>query len=291
MTLYCTVDEVRQWMRSNRTIADNILLSGIRQVSQRIDRTFYRRRAPFFAPVIETRDNYQLSGSRVNSIDGTFYFGDPLLSLTGVIVGTQTLVVGTTVQLFQGEYAPYDTLQLTDRCCNGWYRYVTCAGCVQLQFVTISGTWGYNVDPDNMWLDSLQTIQNVGGIDADDTSITVTDVDGANANGYTPCLSAGNLIQIDSEWMEVTATNTTSNTFTVKRAVNGSTAAAHNQSTAIYVYQVEEAIKRATYRQVGMEYAKIGGYDNQDVPDLSNVAFPADVLAEFKALLNLYANK
>lgn len=290
MTLYATLAEVKREMKSERTIADNQVLAGIRQVSRRIDRMFYKRPAPFFAPYIETRANYRLTASRVNSVDGTFIFDEPLLSLTGVVIGTNTLVVGTDVQAFASEYAPYDTLQLTDRCCNGWFRYASCSGCFGLQYVSISGTWGYNVDWSHAWLNTLQTITNVGGIDSDDTSFTVTDVDAANANGITPALSAGNMIQIDTEWMEVTATDTATNTATVKRAVNGSTAAVHAQGTAIYAYQLEEGVKRATVRQVALQYAKIGGYPNQDVPDLANVELPPDVVGEFYEVLSLYAN-
>lgn len=290
MTLYATLAETKSQMEAYNSTDDMKLLSYIRQVSNRIDRTFMpKRRAPVFAPYIETRSNFRLEGERVNSQDGTFYFGEPLLALTAVTVGTQTPVVGTDVQLYQGEVAPYRTLQLLDRCCNGWYRYVECTGCAAIPFVTIAGTWGYNVDWSNAWLNTLQTVTNGGGIDADDTSFTVTDVDAANANGITPAFSTGNLIQIDTEWLEVTATNTSTNTVTVKRGMNGSTAAAHAQGTAVYAFQVEEQIKRAVIRQAGFQYAKQSAYDSKNTGGAS-AEFTNDALAEFQSLLTLFAN-
>lgn len=290
ITPYATVAEVKANIRTATTAQDPAILAAVRQVSQRIDRMFYRRAAPFFAPYIETRNNYQLDGSRVNSSQGTFQFGNPLLALTGVTVGTQALVVGTNVNLWQSEFGVFDTLALTEPWCHTWYYYARCGSCQAPVYVTIAGTWGYNADYANAWLNTGQTITNAGGIDADDTTFTVTDVDAANTLGFTPAISAGNLLQIDSEWMQVTATNISTNTVTVLRGQNGSTAAAHNQGTAVYAYQVEESVKRATFRQVGLQLAKIGAYENTTIPDLTSVSFPPDVLAEFSTLLTLFAN-
>jgi hypothetical protein len=287
MTLYATLDETKAQMDAYNSTDDAKLLSLLRQVSSRIDAMFTRRRAPVFAPYIETRSNFRLEGSRVNSYDGTFYFGEPLLALTAITVGTQTPVVGTDVQLYQGETAPYMTLQLIDRCCNGWYRYVDCSGCAAIPFVTIAGTWGYHVDWANAWIDTLQDVP-LGGITDSATSFAVTNVAAANENGYAPCLSEGNLLQIESEWLEVVSIS--SNTLTVKRGVNGSTAAAHAAGVAIYTYAVDEAIKRATYRQAAFQYARIGAYDGTKNTGGASAEFAPDVLAEFGALLSLFAN-
>lgn len=289
MTNYCTLAECKAGMEGYNSTDDNKLLGYIRQVSNRIDREFMKRPAPVFAPYIETRNNFRLSGTRVNSYDGTFYFGEPLLALSAVTVGTQTPAVGTDVQLYQGEVAPWMTLQLTDRCCNSWYRYVECAGCASVPFVSIAGTWGYNVDWSNAWLDTTQTVTNVGGINASATSFTVTDVDGANANGISPAFSTGALIKIDSEYLEVTATDATTNTVTVKCGVNGSTAAAHALGAAVYAFQVEECIKRATIRQSGLIYAKMGAYDGKNTGGAS-AEFTDDTLFEYQKLLTLFAN-
>jgi len=291
MTLYCTLDECKQQMEAQDSTDDAKLITQIRQVSRRIDRMFMpNRRAPLFAPYIETRNQFQFAGSAIDSYAGTFYLGQPLLAVTGVGIGSEVLTVGTTVQLYQGDTSPYLSLQLLNRCCGGWYQYVRCAGCEALPFLSVTGTWGYNVDWTNAWINTLQTILNVGGINASATSITVTDPEAANDLGEAPCLSIGNLLQIESEWLEVTAVNTTTNVITVRRGVNGSTAAAHAQGTAIYTYAVDEQIKRATIRQAAFQYARFGVYDSAKTTGGANAEFAPDVLYEFNALLTLFAN-
>lgn len=291
MTCYATVAEAKSYMTAEATTDDALLLGIIRQISNRIDRQFYKRPAPLFAPVIETRNQYRLTPYRINSWEGTYRFGEPLLALSSVIAGTTTLTVGTDVELWQGDVSPYMTLALIrDDCCGSWYRYAECTGCnARNTFITIGGTWGYHTDYSNAWIDTLQDVP-VGGITNSATSFTVSDVDGTNSLGLTPAMSAGNLLQIDSEWLEVTATNTSTNTVTVRRGVNGSTAAAHSAGTVIYSYVVEPCIMRAVARQAGLQYAKNGAYDNQTVQDLTAVTFAADVLAEYSALLSLFAN-
>lgn len=288
MTCYATVAEARQQMAAESAVDDVTLLAFIRQVSNRIDRMFApQRNTPFFAPFIQTRNNYRLSGDRVNSREGTFLFGDPLMALSSVTVGTQALTVGSQVELWQSQFGVWNTLALVNPWCELWYRLSCCNQ--RPVYVTITGVWGYNVDYANAWIDSLQDIP-VAGITDSATSFIVSDVDAANALGLTPALSAGNLIQVDSEWMEVTATDTTTNAVTVQRGVNGSTAAAHSAGTAIYSFQVEPQIVRAVARQCGLQYAKVGAYDNVTIQDLTTVSFPADVLAEFSALLTLFTN-
>lgn len=288
-TLYATLAETKQFMSADSSIDDVELLALIRQVSNRIDRMFTKRAAPVFAPFIETRNNFRLSGDKVNSYEGTYYFGEPLLALSGVSVGSTALTPGTNVQVYQGELSPYLTLGLMDSCCGSWYRYVNCSGCARNPFVTIAGTWGYHTDYAHAWLDTLQVVP-AANLTISAISFVVSNVDAPNANGLTPALSAGNLIQIDTEWMEVVSTDIVTNVVAVRRGVNGSTAAAHTAGALIYAYQVEEAVKRATYRQAAGQYAKIGAYDESTVQDLSSVSFFADTLAEFSALLTIFAN-
>jgi hypothetical protein len=68
------------------------------------------------------------------------------------------------------------------------------------------------------------------------------------------------MIKIDSEYMAITDTDTTStpNTITVIRAIRGSTAATHAVSTAISVFIPEPAIKRATQLLAFFDWARRG---------------------------------
>lgn len=285
-TPYSTLAEVKAGMAANLTVDDAKTLAFIREVSNRIDRLFYKRRAPLFAPYKETRNTFRLTADRINSAAGTYYFGEPLLELTGVQVGTSTLTLATDVELWQGDGSPYYNLELVPTT-RTWYYYIECENCLRLPFVSITGTWGYHPDYENAWL-NVDTLQ--ANINASVTSLTVADVDGSNQYGYSPRISAGNLLQIDTEWLEVTATNTGTNAVTVIRGVNGSTAAAHSSSADVAVYQVDDVLRRAIVRQAGLQYAKIGAYEVKKAGDLATFEFPADTLSEFQALLSLFAN-
>lgn len=291
ITPYCTLAEAKADLVSDETIQDSTLMALIRQVSARIDNKFWSFAAPFFAPTIATR-NIEVDPTRIISWNRTLRLPFPMLSASSVVVNNTTLVVGTNVRLFPPlSMTPYFMLQLINSSFS-WYAVAAdCSGCggLQQQFVTLAGTWGWNRDPANMWL-AVDAITNVEGITASATSFTVVDVDAANAYGITPRISAGNLLQIDTEWLLVTATSDTTNTVTVLRGVNGSTAAAHLVSAVVSVYQVDDAIKRATLRQVDLQLARQGAYDARDVTGAGVIEFPRDTLLEFNGLLQAFAN-
>lgn len=103
--------------------------------------------------------------------------------------------------------------------------------------ISVTAAWGYHDDWGNAWINSLDEVEDAGGINASVTTITVTNVDGANIDTDSPRFSAGMLIKIESEWCEVTAaTNSTTDTLTVKRGARGSTAAIHAKDTPIYTF-------------------------------------------------------
>ncbi len=105
----------------------------------------------------------------------------------------------------------------------------------KVQAITVTGVWGWHNIYPLAWRPTGQTVQDAGGINASVTTITVTATGAADAWGQTPCLSAGQLIQIESEWMQVIATTAT--TVSVVRGVNGTTAATHASGTPISVYE------------------------------------------------------
>jgi len=100
----------------------------------------------------------------------------------------------------------------------------------------VTGLWGYHEQWSGAWEGSQDTVENnpllVGGL-----SITENDADGVNLMGQTPRFMVQQLLKIEDEYLYVTAKNTSLNTLTVIRGVNGTTAAAHAQNTAIYIYQ------------------------------------------------------
>ena len=99
--------------------------------------------------------------------------------------------------------------------------------------VEITGVFGYgdgwSATP---YTDSGDSVQDSGGINASATSITVSN--GAN-------FSAGQTIRIDSEQIYILAVS--DNALTVKRGVNGTTAASHDQGASIYIYEYPMPIR------------------------------------------------
>lgn len=285
MTLYATLDDAKSTMKagtSSNVTEDPIVLRNLRVVSRRIDRLFASRR-PYFAPWIETRE-YLIDAERINSAEQTFLFGDPLLALTAVTVGTDALVVNSTVKLWPPLTTPARQLRLISPGL-GWYGY--CDSNYDPLRVIITGTWGYHRDWTNAWLDV--TTLSAAIATAAVTTITLTDIDGTDVYGRQPWISAGSLLQIDSEWLEVIATNTTTNVATVRRGVNGSTAATHLISATVSVYQPEEDIRDVVARQAGFKYARRGAYETVTVADLGSIQFPPDLLGELRATLSGYA--
>lgn len=257
------------------------LLNNLRIVSRRVDKVFHSDR-PVFAPYIETR-KVALDGYHVNSAQGTFRFDGYLLELDGSLTINGTTVSG--VEAYpDSNMPPFSQLRLTGDCAS-WYSQV-CAGCAPLQ-VSIPGVWGIHSDYAHAWLVVDALAANIAN--ATVTTFTVADVDGADAYGNTPRISPGHLLRIGDEYLEVTATDTNTNTVTVIRGAHGSTATTHTQTDAVSVWRVEDPIRWAVARQAGLMYARFGAYTTVEVNGMSEIRYPADFLQEVYGVLNHYA--
>lgn len=292
-SLYATLADVRGELLAENTVDDGKVMRLIRQFSSRIDRLFKQRNASLFVPTIETR-TIDISPDSVNSYLGTLFLRtpqngiSPLLELLGVAINTNTLVVGTNVQVYPTPIAPYYQIQLMGAGCNTWYSYATCANQRGAPYAGVNGIWGYNANYAEAWL-AVDTL-TAAIIDTTTTTFMVSDVEGDNPLGEAPRISAGNVIQIDTEWMNVVATDATMNTVTVTRGVNGSTAATHLIDTPVSVWQTDESIRRAVTRQVSFLYSRQGAYDNMRIDGIGVVQYPPDMLQEVNDLLGLFYN-
>jgi hypothetical protein len=141
--------------------------------------------------------------------------------------------------------------------------------------ISIKAAWCCHDDWGNAWVDSLDEVEDAAGINASVTTITVTNVDGANVNTDSPRFSAGMLIKIESEWCEVAAaTNSTTDTLTVKRGSLGSTAATHAKDTKIYTFQPHKAVMGAIMAYVHWRYNQKNNradYGNEIPKDISDL--------------------
>lgn len=277
MSFYCTLADARAIINAVDTTADSLLLSLVQAASARID-LLMASATPYFQPYIEARE-YEIRYDNVDSGRGLFILpsGETLLSIDTISLATTTL---SNVAAYPSTRVPIKMIRRTDGC--GWYEN----GTDDPLTVVVTGVWGYHSAYARAW-SAVDTLA-AAIVSASATTLTVADVDGADEYGFTPRLSAGNLIKIDTELLEVTATNTSSNVVTVRRGANGTTAATHLIAAPVSVWRTEDGIRRVTARQAGMLYARRGAYEQQTITDVGVVTYPADLLAELRGVLQGY---
>lgn len=286
MTLYATLAQAKLQLQANATIgveqAERRLLDLIRVASRRVDSIMnpYAKRE-VFAPHIATR-TLRIVPTDVNSHDGTLRLTESLLALDSVTLGGSAL---TAVEAWPAGVTPIETLRLTEWCTN-WYDLPNYdAGVSGPLVVTITGTWGLHRDYANAWqaVDTLQAA--IATTTA--TTFTVASAAGNDTFGIAPRLSPGNLVRIDDEMMEVSSVAT--NTITVRRGVNGSTAATHGNGATVETFIVEEPVRYAVARQAGLMTSRYGAYTTVEVTGAgSEIRYPTDLLIELRAVLSEY---
>lgn len=266
------------------TVDTSWLMSNIPLVSARINNMTRMRFVPWKEQYL-----YDAFGPHIDDVYRKLDLGRPILHPTEVINALgQTLTLGTDYMV-KPQDSPGFQLQLINSG-YGWYGWSYGIGygwafwIAPLQYlnaIKVTGIWGYRqYYPDEGWTDSLVTLAE--NINTTQKTFTVSGVNGANAQGYIPALSVGNTLQIDDEWMQVTAINSTDNTLTVIRHFNGSDAAAHTTDTAIYTWSVQPEIVRAATRWLAYWYSRRGAFEavKTDLSAGRTMVYPEDAPAE-----------
>lgn len=285
--LYTTLAYAKRKLGADLTVDDNDLLETIRDVSGKFDSEMGVMR-PLFVPTLETREFIVESG-RINSFLRTFDIshhpnGGYLLDLDAAVVGSTTLTVGTHVNPFpSATVPPFKTLRLISSTYSNWYGF-NCTSELDLLTLSVTGKWGLHRDYANAWT-NVDTLA-AAIVSTSATSFTVANVDGVDVYGVTPRISAGNLVRIDDEYMDVISTDTGTNTVNVRRGVLGTTAATHLISAPVATFQVENAIRRVAARQAGLMLKRQGAYVTVEVQGMSEVRYPQDLLAEVRSVLH-----
>lgn len=113
--------------------------------------------------------------------------------------------------------------------------------------IQVDGIWGYHPNWPNAWADSGDSVQD-NPLSSSAAALTVSNADAPLTTGYGQRFAVGQLLRIEDEYLHVLAINTTTNVLTVTRGVNGTTAASHDQSTLIEVYQPPADIRQVCLR-------------------------------------------
>lgn len=287
-TYYCSLADARRELRADATVDDDRLLQLLAMVAARIDNEIGI--APWFEPYVEEHE-MEIEAWRVDSWRRTLSLDRPLLDFDSVTISghapTATIAAYPT-------RTPYKALRISD-CCYTWYN-VACPDCedVPPYVAEIVGTWGYRTRYDTAWWHA-DDITNAGGINAAATTMTVADADGIDKYGLIPRFSPGQLIAVTTagatEFMRVTAVNATTNTITMNRAENGTTAAAHNLGDDISIFYPEDDIRRGAARQAALLYARQGAFQVETIEGIGVITYPQDLLTELRNTLRGYMHE
>ena len=208
---YSTVNEVRATYRGTTATGQDTLFSElIRSTSRDIEAACGGRR--FYAR-IETR-RFDYTADRQLDLD------DDLLAVTTVTNGDATTVAATDYHLLPYYGPPYYAIRLNEASTVLWQ--LDSSGNSE-RVIQIAGQWGWHPAYADIWLDTGGTL-----------AAAITSTTATTTTCTTGTVRAGYLIKIDSEYLHVSAVTTgASDTLTIVRGVNGSTAASHLISAPI----------------------------------------------------------
>lgn len=117
------------------------------------------------------------------------------------------------------------------------------------QALSLDAVWGFHANYNRAWVaaDTLDAAIASAG----QSTLVVTDADGLDDRAFTR-FEVYDYIKVDDEFMLVTAITT--NTLTVTRGVNGTTAGTHTDESTVYTYRPHEDIRRAVTYLAGYLY-------------------------------------
>ena len=285
--LYATEDELKavapDAIRSTSTQYDSLFVSLAERLSRWIDNYTQRE----FYPYLETR---YFEGDAEDEL-----WIDDLVEITSVSISTDG---GTTYTALEDtDYIPmhgddynslksYTVLKVDiNGTLGSWPK--------GQKSVRVIGTWCFTDNRALFFEDTIDAVNHATGINVTDTTLKLNDVDGADKWGRTPRISSGQILRIEAEQMEVTATDTTTGvqTATVVRGVNGTTAAAHADTKQVDKFMPPEPLKQACIIQAIKQFKRgqVGFGYAEALPDLGRILHIKTIDPEALALLAPYA--
>lgn len=277
------LDELKGTQAYSNTVTTQQLMQYVRTVTGRI-RQYYQFEPQWIAKKITpTRMN-------TSSWKATLNLNDYLLEVSSITIGGTAYTFGTDIvaEPDNGQY-PILALRIADPVAgpvHSWYPVSSLPGNF-FNSVVITGLWGMRTQYASQGF--FASGVTCPALTATQLTMVVSDVAGPDAYYRAPLFSAGNLIRIDNELLDIVNVDTATKTLTVRRGANGSTAAVHNLGTAINIFEVEEDVTNCATRQAALLYARRGAYMQQTTyPDGISVSYPSDLLAEVRATVQRF---
>lgn len=262
----CTLADAKQQIKTAQTGDDALILDAIEDASGRINDLF---RVPF-EPWHATR-YFDATRNPVSYSGRVLTLTYPLLSATTITLGDGTALAGTDYQLSPRDETPASEIIIVSDFYS-WYRVDNANH--PLNAISITGVWGQRSQYANAW--SQVTTLSAAIVSTSATSATVTSA---------TAISPGALIRVDDEYMRVT--NVSTNTLTLERGVNGTTAATHLITAPVSLYAWEPVINRAAKRLAAWLYHRRGAFENSafDVGTGTTIQYPHDMPQEVTNIL------
>lgn len=238
MNLYATLTDLRRYLGlgSAQTQDDDLLLTLLGAASRLIDRHTGRR----FYPARRLR--------RYTVIDPAILpLRDDLLELASLTNGDGSAIALEACHLHPPDGPVWSIIAL-DRTQVAFTHTGD-----PVDAIAIDGIWGYHPDWPHAWTPSGDSVAD-DPLAADATTLTVTDASGVAGDGSAPRFAAGCLLRVEEEYLHVLAVDAETNTLTVARGVNSTTAASHLQGTAIAVYRLPADVRQGCLRVAAWLY-------------------------------------
>lgn len=156
----------------------------------------------------------------------------------------------------------------------------------------ITGWWGFCASRSEAWQSTGQTLP--GNITSAATSITVTSVTATDPWGLEAAFQVGRLIRIDDEVMEVTVvTDGITDSITVVRGRNGSTAAAHSTGAAISYWRAPSQIEQATVISAVRQFERgLQGFgDLRVTPEMGQIQWVRKLDPDVEVMVGQFINR
>ena len=277
INIYAGLTEIKTAADMTGTAYDAVLLRMASHASRLIDAAT----GLHFYPELATR---YLDGNGATRL----WLSDPALAITTLQLSsdngysyTETLTENTDFWCSDGAQYGRSPTQLLVMSPNGSYSVFYNS----LRAVKVTGLWGYHRNYAAAWEDSQDTVQ--AEVSPSTTSITVGNADGSNQLGLAYRFEIGQLLRIDSEYLAVTAINTSTNALTVVRACNGTTAATHAASTRVDIWRPDDLVRLATLIQATRWFkrAQSAFQDVAAAAELGQLTFARKIDPEVEFLL------